>query len=78
MLSVQDNGEGIPQEILDRLNSPDREMPAGHLGLRNVDRIVRPAFTARKVRHLGKRCARGGKLRRAETADEDEGENGQC
>ena len=41
VLSVQDNGEGIPQEILDRLNSPDREMPAGHLGLRNVDRIVR-------------------------------------
>lgn len=41
VLSVQDNGKGIPQEILDRLNSPDREMPSGHLGQRNVDRILR-------------------------------------
>lgn len=40
ILSVQDNGAGIPPEILDRLNSDDMEMPAGHLGLRNVDRIV--------------------------------------
>lgn len=41
VLSVQDNGAGIPGEILDCLNSPEREMPAGHLGLRNADRIVR-------------------------------------
>ncbi len=28
-------------EILEKLKNPEREMPAGHLGLRNVDRIVR-------------------------------------
>ena len=41
VLAVEDNGQGIPPEILRRLKSPEREMPAGHLGLRNVDRIVR-------------------------------------
>ena len=41
VLTVEDNGQGIPPEILERLSSPVREMPAGHLGLRNVDRIVR-------------------------------------
>lgn len=41
VLSVEDNGQGIPPEILSRLQNPEREMPAGHLGLRNVDRIVR-------------------------------------
>lgn len=41
VLAVEDNGQGIPPEILRRLQSPEREMPAGHLGLRNVDRIVR-------------------------------------
>ena len=46
VLSVQDNGAGIPPEILDRLNRDDMEMPAGHLGLRNVDRIVRLYYGA--------------------------------
>ncbi len=41
VLAVEDNGQGIPPEILERLKSPERELPAGHLGLRNVDRIVR-------------------------------------
>lgn len=41
ILSVQDNGIGIPQDVLDWLNDPDRDVPGGHLGLKNVDRIVR-------------------------------------
>lgn len=41
ILSVQDNGVGIPQDVLDWLNDPDRDVPGGHLGLKNVDRIVR-------------------------------------
>ena len=41
ILSVQDNGVGIPQDVLDWLNDPERDVPGGHLGLKNVDRIVR-------------------------------------
>lgn len=41
ILGVQDNGVGIPQDVLDWLNDPDRDVPGGHLGLKNVDRIVR-------------------------------------
>lgn len=41
ILSVQDNGVGIPQDVLDWLNDPGRDVPGGHLGLKNVDRIVR-------------------------------------
>lgn len=41
ILSVQDNGRGIPEEIMDCLNAPGKEIPGGHLGLNNVGRIVR-------------------------------------
>ena len=41
ILSVQDNGVGIPQDVLDWLNDPGQDVPGGHLGLKNVDRIVR-------------------------------------
>ena len=44
LLYVSDNGRGIPQEILDRLNGEDRELPGGHLGLGNVDSIIRLYF----------------------------------
>ena len=44
LLYVSDNGRGIPQEILDRLNSEDQELPGGHLGLGNVDSIIRLYF----------------------------------
>ena len=40
-LCVWDNGCGIPQEVLDKLNSPDKTLPGGHLGLNNVDKIIR-------------------------------------
>ena len=36
-----DNGCGIPQEVLDKLNSQDKTLPGGHLGLNNVDKIIR-------------------------------------
>ena len=44
VIYVSDNGRGIPQEILDRLNSADQELPGGHLGLGNVDSIIRLYF----------------------------------
>jgi len=44
LLYVSDNGRGIPKEILDRLNSEDQELPSGHLGLSNVDSIIRLYF----------------------------------
>lgn len=40
-LCVSDNGRGIPQELLDKLNSSDKSLPGGHLGLSNVDKIIR-------------------------------------
>ena len=44
LLYVSDNGRGIPREILERLNSADQELPSGHLGLGNVDSIIRLYF----------------------------------
>lgn len=40
-LCVSDNGRGIPPALLEKLNSPDKTMPGGHLGLKNVDKIIR-------------------------------------
>ena len=40
---VSDNGSGIPPEVLERLNSHEL-IPGGHLGLNNVDRIVRLSY----------------------------------
>ena len=40
-LCVSDNGCGIPKELLEKLNSRDKALPGGHLGLSNVDRIIR-------------------------------------
>ena len=47
LLSVTDNGCGIPPETLARLNSEDKRVPGGHLGLFNVDSIVRLHFGAK-------------------------------
>lgn len=44
LLYVSDNGRGIPTEILERLNGADQELPSGHLGLGNVDSIIRLYF----------------------------------
>ena len=44
VIYVSDNGRGIPPEILERLNSADQELPGGHLGLGNVDSIIRLYF----------------------------------
>ena len=41
LLTVSDNGPGIPPEILERLNSPGRRIEGRHLGLFNVDSIIR-------------------------------------
>ena len=41
ILTVSDNGPGIPREILDAVNCPDKQAPGGHLGLFNVDSIIR-------------------------------------
>lgn len=44
LLSVSDNGCGIPPEMLERLNSHDARIPGGHLGLFNVNTIIRLHF----------------------------------
>ncbi len=41
LLYVSDNGQGIAPEVLERLNSADKRLPSGHLGLFNVDSILR-------------------------------------
>lgn len=41
LLFVSDNGPGIPADVLERLRSADKELAGGHLGLFNVDRIIR-------------------------------------
>ena len=40
LLRVSDNGRGIAPEVLDRL-ARHEDIPGGHLGLNNVDRIIR-------------------------------------
>lgn len=40
-LCVSDNGCGIPKVLLDKLNSRDKTLPGGHLGMNNVDKIIR-------------------------------------
>jgi len=47
LLSVSDNGCGIPPDILAQLNSEDKRIPGGHLGLFNVDSIIRLHFGAK-------------------------------
>lgn len=41
VLTVSDNGCGIPQEVQERLNHPAAQRPQKHLGLYNVSRILR-------------------------------------
>lgn len=45
LLYVSDNGSGIPPEVLELINSHET-IPGGHLGLNNVDRIVRLRYGA--------------------------------
>ncbi|MDO4812849.1 MAG: histidine kinase [Eubacteriales bacterium] len=45
LLKVSDNGSGIPEDVLRCLNSHET-IPGGHLGLNNVDRIVRLSYGA--------------------------------
>lgn len=44
LLSVSDNGCGLPPEVLKRLNSNDQKLPGQHLGLYNVSSIIRLHF----------------------------------
>lgn len=44
VIEVTDDGCGMPEEILAALNDPDREKLKGHLGLYNVDTIIRLNF----------------------------------
>lgn len=47
LLNVSDNGPGIPASILEKLNNPDQRVEGGHLGLYNVDSIIRLHFGER-------------------------------
>ena len=40
LLYVSDNGPGIPKDVLRRLNNHET-IPGSHLGLNNIDRIIR-------------------------------------
>ena len=40
-IEVTDNGCGIDDEIIEKLNSHDREQLRGHIGFYNVDTILR-------------------------------------
>ncbi len=44
VISVSDNGRGMPADLVEKLNSPDKRIPGGHLGLYNVDSIIRLHF----------------------------------
>lgn len=44
LIYVSDNGCGLPPEILNCLNSPDARITGSHLGLNNVNRILRLYF----------------------------------
>ncbi|HPF88245.1 MAG TPA: sensor histidine kinase [Candidatus Limiplasma sp.] len=44
VITVADNGCGMSAEVLDMLNSPDKRIHGGHLGLYNVDRIIKLYF----------------------------------
>ena len=46
VLRVSDNGCGMTPEVLARLNSGDKRIPGGHLGLYNTDSIIRLRFGA--------------------------------
>lgn len=41
ILTVSDNGKGISEDVLALLNGPGHQIPGGHLGLSNVDKIIR-------------------------------------
>lgn len=41
ILTVSDNGKGISEDVLALLNAPGHQIPGGHLGLSNVDKIIR-------------------------------------
>ena len=43
---IDDNGCGMTPEVLERLNSGDKRIPGGHLGLYNTDSIIRLRFGA--------------------------------
>lgn len=46
LLYVSDNGCGIPEEVLERLNGEARQPSEGHLGMFNVDSILRLRYGA--------------------------------
>lgn len=46
LLYVSDNGCGIPEEVLERLNGEIRQPSEGHLGMFNVDSILRLRYGA--------------------------------
>ena len=41
VVEVRDDGCGIGQEVIDRLNNGGLQAPTGHIGLGNVDKIIR-------------------------------------
>jgi len=75
LLTVSDNGRGIPEEILLKLNASDKQKTDGHLGLYNVDRIIRLHYgdqygiSAESVQGEGSRVQLRLPVQREETND---------
>ncbi len=65
ILSIEtlDNGCGIPEEIMECINSRDRERLSGHIGFYNVDTIIRLHYGERYGLHVS-RPSEGGTLAR--------------
>lgn len=36
-ITIMDNGEGFPEEVLEILNDPEKRMPGEHMGINNVE-----------------------------------------
>lgn len=53
-IEVKDNGCGIPEEIMECLNSKDREALTGHIGFYNVDTIIRLHYGERYGLHMSR------------------------
>ena len=82
VISVSDNGRGMPPELVERLNSPDKRILGGHLGLYNVDSILRLHFggqygiTVRSAEGRGSRVSVCLPLRRKEEAHAEDIDRG--
>lgn len=73
VLTVSDNGPGIPPEVLEKIDSPDKRVPGGHLGIFNVDSIIRSHYGRRYGLSAVSRPGEGSLVRLRLPLDREEG-----